>query len=478
MSFRHNETHDLDQHPRNTPSSSTPLQFWPREPRQFQPCLDQCTRFKVQSQTIIDYFSRREQTSSLDAFTFTGDNLSTLGDSTLFLSSPPAHDYSYQRAGSPNITFSHRAISLSQGFTSLSAPPEVSQSSPLFKQGLERPISSKNSEVMVVEREAPKEPYSHSKPNQHGLPKGVQPEFGKASTLQSPLRNSIFNIPKPGRPRPEHHTTIIPSVESTTQVRRDAKQEFRIPLQSYDPVKLQPAVEKVEDEDVVEIARPTNDIRWSHYPPNRPPTYSSLINSKGDVVTVPKAQYDPLRRFPDLTDTALFMNKFGDPDPLDYVDAEKATKNIKALLTGAFEDEEDKPKTRGAKRKLRVDAAEIANRLQGLKIGSKTNGDVTRLEEEEEEEEEEDDGSIEGLKVKLLPHQVDGVTWMRDKENGLIKKNGVLPKGGILADDVSPIILAFNFRADASIDGTRKDHPIYCSTAYKSSTTSFQCSHR
>ncbi|KEQ70086.1 hypothetical protein M436DRAFT_22206, partial [Aureobasidium namibiae CBS 147.97] len=42
----------------------------------------------------------------------------------------------------------------------------------------------------------------------------------------------------------------------------------------------------------------------------------------------------------------------------------------------------------------------------------------------------------EGLNIKLLPHQVEGVSWMIDKEIGERKKNGVLPKGGILADDM------------------------------------------
>ncbi|KEQ99392.1 hypothetical protein AUEXF2481DRAFT_58933, partial [Aureobasidium subglaciale EXF-2481] len=42
----------------------------------------------------------------------------------------------------------------------------------------------------------------------------------------------------------------------------------------------------------------------------------------------------------------------------------------------------------------------------------------------------------EGLSIKLLPHQVEGVSWMIDKEIGERKKNGVLPKGGILADDM------------------------------------------
>ena len=36
---------------------------------------------------------------------------------------------------------------------------------------------------------------------------------------------------------------------------------------------------------------------------------------------------------------------------------------------------------------------------------------MVQVEEEEAEEEEIDDGTREGLKVKLLPHQIDGVDF-------------------------------------------------------------------
>jgi SNF2 family DNA or RNA helicase len=78
-----------------------------------------------------------------------------------------------------------------------------------------------------------------------------------------------------------------------------------------------------------------------------------------------------------------------------YTDPAKASENLKALLEGGMEeDEEDKDK-----------------------------------------KETIEDGSVEGIKVKLLPHQVEGVKWMRSREVGPIKK-GKLPKGGILADDM------------------------------------------
>ncbi|KAI1741614.1 hypothetical protein F4680DRAFT_414540 [Xylaria scruposa] len=79
-----------------------------------------------------------------------------------------------------------------------------------------------------------------------------------------------------------------------------------------------------------------------------------------------------------------------------YVDPKKAAEDIKALLEGSLEDEEEK----------------LAK-----------------------EEITEDKSHIEGLKVRLLPHQVEGVEWMRNRELGPVKK-GKVPKGGLLADDM------------------------------------------
>jgi SNF2 family DNA or RNA helicase len=78
-----------------------------------------------------------------------------------------------------------------------------------------------------------------------------------------------------------------------------------------------------------------------------------------------------------------------------YTDPAKASADLKALLEGGMEEEE----------------------------------------EEQDKKETIEDGSVEGIKVKLLPHQVEGIKWMRSRETGPIKK-GKLPKGGILADDM------------------------------------------
>ncbi|KAI0395537.1 hypothetical protein F5Y17DRAFT_423365 [Xylariaceae sp. FL0594] len=79
-----------------------------------------------------------------------------------------------------------------------------------------------------------------------------------------------------------------------------------------------------------------------------------------------------------------------------YVSPKKAASDIKALLEGSLEDEEEK----------------LAK-----------------------EEITEDRSKIEGLKVRLLPHQIEGVEWMKNRELGPVKK-GKVPKGGLLADDM------------------------------------------
>jgi len=162
-----------------------------------------------------------------------------------------------------------------------------------------------------------------------------------------------------------------------------------------------------------------------------------LFSSKGGgagFITVNPPQNTS--NFIDLTTgQPLLDDPFGSIDPYDYVDAGKANENIKALLEGAFEDEEDKPRTRGRKKKVEAAVERLTEKLQDLEVKDEAKKEDEA--EQEEEEEEEDDGTVEGLKVKLLPHQVDGVAWMKDKEIGVKKKNGVLPKGGILADDVS-----------------------------------------
>ena len=178
-------------------------------------------------------------------------------------------------------------------------------------------------------------------------------------------------------------------------------------------------------EDPFAIAKPPT---WKPTPAP-PQTFSSGIN------TNPYFQAKPAH-FVDLTKThqsqPVYNNLYNRidesaSDPMNYMDAAKANESLKALLEGAFEDEDDKPRTRRRKKQHNADATGLAAKMQSMKV------DAAAVEEDEEEE---DDGSIEGMKVKLLPHQIDGVAWMRDKERGTKKTKGIFPKGGILADDM------------------------------------------
>lgn len=196
----------------------------------------------------------------------------------------------------------------------------------------------------------------------------------------------------------------------------------------------------------VEIPRPGNYPTYTTQPAPRP-VYSSMGGTHG----FQPVNFFEQRNAIDLTkkndddefdpDAALRegQDKFGAVDPYMYVDAAKANENIKALLEGAFDDEEEKiRRTRGRKKKQQqqkvedADTNALAKKLQALDMKA----EEKEAEAEAEEDDEEDDGSVEGLTVKLLPHQVDGVAWMTNKEVGVRKKNGVLPKGGILADDM------------------------------------------
>lgn len=103
-----------------------------------------------------------------------------------------------------------------------------------------------------------------------------------------------------------------------------------------------------------------------------------------------------------------------------YTDPAKANQDLKALLEGGMEgdddegveaDEAQQPQQRGEDRKAKDILVP-----KDTKIIAK-------------------DGNMDGLKVPLLPHQVEGVNWMRGRELGPVKK-GTVPKGGLLADDM------------------------------------------
>ena len=284
---------------------------------------------------------------------------------------------------------------------------------------------------MVVEREPPKA--TPQKSLQPAFPGTKQPEFGKPSPLGVRVQPpNVFNVPKHQQSRPEHHRPAPPAGASHLQQVKDIAHKFIDPFrsgQASQPILVQ------SSPDVVEIPKPAAPPAWNNYV-QPAPTYSSYNPSTSGFTSV-NTYHRPIidltkPQAPSYSDPALHDDGFGAADPFLYVDAGKATENIKALLEGAFEDEDDKPRTRSRKTKVDAAVAELTDKLQGLD----TKAEEAKENQDGEDEEDEDDGTVEGLKVKLLPHQVDGVAWMRDKEIGAKKKNGVLPKGGILADDM------------------------------------------
>lgn len=100
-----------------------------------------------------------------------------------------------------------------------------------------------------------------------------------------------------------------------------------------------------------------------------------------------------------------------------YTDPEKASADLKALLEGGMEDEAEEEHSEPAPVEAALEEKKTEKPKKQVKqrIGK--------------------DGRIDSLKVRLLPHQVEGVEWMLGRELGPVKR-GTVPKGGLLADDM------------------------------------------
>jgi SNF2 family DNA or RNA helicase len=132
----------------------------------------------------------------------------------------------------------------------------------------------------------------------------------------------------------------------------------------------------------------------------------------------PLALFDSMTGAAPPTGSSSSRSK-GYSDEVFYTDPNKASADLKDLLEGNMDEEEEEDGD-----KAEPESKENPSEPQNPKIskGSKDSNNPK-------------DGTLEGLKVKLLPHQVEGVQWMRGRELGPVKR-GKVPKGGILADDM------------------------------------------
>ena len=293
------------------------------------------------------------------------------------------------------------------------------------------------------------------------------PQFGQASPLRNPLKQDrskhshLFNVPRPGQPRPEHHQTTarvpnpqtLPSYKPpqlvSTQPKPAVKLDafgrpvdldddfFEIPASSFQPRQSQSVAVPMPYNPPVQTLQPPPRSLYSSvghgngFQPVNKGAHNPLQEARKTVILNDEDDFDP--------DAAVFADRgrFGAPDLEAYVDQGQASENIKALLEGALDDDDEKiPRTRGRKKKkqqAKDAAASLADRLKQLEVQDE---EAKPEVEDEEDDDAEDDGYVEGLKVSLLPHQVDGVSWMIEKETGAHNKRGKLPKGGILADDM------------------------------------------
>ncbi|KAG9232327.1 SNF2 family N-terminal domain-containing protein [Amylocarpus encephaloides] len=347
--------------------------------------------------TSLDNNSKRSPVPRLGWVDLTGD------------SDSPANRFQrlspLSEIGDSSSLFSHTSLSFAFGGDRSGA--KATKSPIPFVFGASKPSSQHNNMVNEV---APAKPQG-SRPNPA---QAAIPQFGRPTLPQSPLHrappkeSNMFILPKS---RPEHHRDIdsskgVPLYPTTT------KQT------------LNPLIARAPSAYHAPILAPQPSSSFYATTMAAPqPSFSSFSGSSGGFSSVNGSNYV------DLT-----MNNYrpreDDYDPFAFVDPKKAQDDLKALFEGVMEDDDDMPRTRSRKKKKASEAADtLADKLRVLDMESKEEFDVTS--------DDEDDGTVEGIKVKLLPHQVEGLDWLKARELGIsTKKKGKAPKGGILADDM------------------------------------------
>ncbi|PBP23233.1 DNA repair protein [Diplocarpon rosae] len=297
---------------------------------------------------------------------------------------------------------------------------------------------------MVNERSPAKAPRQSVMPNEQYpkqsersyAPKSLSsiPQFGQPTMPSSPLHRPaakdsvLFIQPKS---RPEHHRDGEKRAHPMQAV-KDVTQKIGNPLMPRAPADYQPELKYAAAPNPPYKAPIPQYTSYTTTKAAPKPMFGSMGSTSGGLQTANPGGY--VTNYIDLT-----KDSYRDPnialapeEPYTFVDPAQAQEDLKALLEGAIDDEDDMPRTRSRKKKKESEADGLLGKLKGLSM----EGDEKAVVASDDEEEEEDDGTVEGVKVKLLPHQVEGLEWMKGRELGTGKKGARAPKGGILADDM------------------------------------------
>ncbi|EXJ63834.1 hypothetical protein A1O7_00169 [Cladophialophora yegresii CBS 114405] len=277
-----------------------------------------------------------------------------------------------------------------------------------------------------------------------------QPQFGRPSmpgaspqpySRTQPLVRPNSSAPRQvsgSQPRDKYSNLFVSAKNPSQRPALHKPRAIADPLQAFKSgqTATQPATSTSSrpdsrDSDLYEISKPANVPSWqpkpfvaptfsSHQPPNQFFRPQNVVDLTRDLPVPQRTTYPS-------NNPSYQFDRFEATDPYTYMDSAKANEEIKALLEGALEDEEDIPRTRRRKKQVDEKLEDLANKVKALEVTSEDKTD----DPSHEKIEEEDDGVVEGLKVKLLPHQIDGRDWMVNKETGKSPT-----KGGILADDM------------------------------------------
>ncbi|KAK0107625.1 hypothetical protein ONS96_003431 [Cadophora gregata f. sp. sojae] len=265
-------------------------------------------------------------------------------------------------------------------------------------------------------------------------PQSTVPQFGQPTFPSSPLHRApakdsgLFIQPKS---RPEHHRDGEKPAHPHVQAAKDfVRKVVHNPLMPRAPSQYQPELKYAPSPVNTAYRAPVpqyNTYTTTKAAPQQ--LFSSLGGPSGGFQSINSGS-----NYIDLT-TDNYRDKYVAPsaesfEPYTFVDPAKAQEDLKALLEGAMEDEDDMPTTRSRKKKKDAEVDGLMDKLNGLSVGGE------KIVVTSDDEEDEDDGTVEGVKVKLLPHQVEGLEWMKGRELGTGKKGARVPKGGILADDM------------------------------------------